>query len=78
MKYNTLTGSSSVVECALWEREVAGSIPVSPTHSEMRDDVEMNNRIKCGISIVVVYLPSKEKAPVRFWYPAHVPRIMRN
>ncbi len=27
---------------------------------------------KCGISIVVVCVLPKDKAPVRFWYPASI------
>ncbi len=31
----------------------------------------------CGIRIVEVRLSSKEQAPVRFWYPAHLENLSR-
>jgi alcohol dehydrogenase (NADP+) len=51
-------GVAQLVARALWEREVAGSSPVSPTFST------------AGIVQRLVYLPSKEKMRVRFPLPA--------
>ncbi len=55
----SVTGCSSSVERTVWDREVAGSIPVTPTERE-----------SCGISTAVVWLPSKEQKRVRLPYPA--------
>ena len=48
----TERGVAQLVECALWEREVPGSSPGSPTLSNLKS---------AGVAQLVERLPSKEK-----------------
>ena len=67
---------SAWLECLIWDQEVAGSNPVTPTFKtnnvefDYTSEYQSKNNVTCGCSSVVEHQPSKLDMCVRFPSPA--------